>query len=94
MLSHQSCVQVFVTLQTVVCQAPLSLGFCRQENWSGIPFPPPGDLPTEGLNPGLFTTSTTCQVINIFHVSTEFSIIMNIVQNDLEDIKKTYGCFK
>ena len=35
----------FVTLWTVARQAPLSMGFPRQEYWSGLPFPPPGDLP-------------------------------------------------
>ena len=44
-LSCFSCVQLFVTLWTVACQAPLSMGFSRQEHWSGLPFPPPGDLP-------------------------------------------------
>ena len=39
----------FVTPWTVACQAPLSMGFPRQEYWSGLPFPPPADL----LNPGL-----------------------------------------
>ena len=38
----------FVTPQTVACQAPLSMGFPRQEYWSGLPFPPPGDLPNPG----------------------------------------------
>ena len=36
---------------TVACQAPLSVGFCRQEYWSGLPFPPPGDLPEPGIEP-------------------------------------------
>ena len=44
-------VHLFVTLWTVACQSPLSMGFCRQEYWSGLPFPPPGDLPTQGSNP-------------------------------------------
>ena len=35
----------------VVCQAPLSMGFPRQEYWSGLPFPPPGDLPNPGIEP-------------------------------------------
>ena len=43
----------FVTPQTVVCQAPLSIEFCRQEHWSGLPFPSPGDLPDPGIKPGL-----------------------------------------
>ena len=37
-----------VTLWTVVHQAPLSMEFSRQEYWSGLPFPTPGDLPTQG----------------------------------------------
>ena len=45
-----SCVQPFVTLWTVAHQAPLSMGFSRQEYWSGLPFPPPGVLLTQGLN--------------------------------------------
>ena len=53
-----SCVWLFETLFTVALQAPLSLGFCRQEYWSGLPFPPPGDLP----DPGVESTSPTWQV--------------------------------
>ena len=49
MLSHLSCVQLFVTLWTVACQAPLSMGFSRQEHWSGLLCPPPGDLPNPGI---------------------------------------------
>ena len=50
----------------VACQAPLSMGFLRQEYWSGLPFPPPRDLPNPGIEPasptspalagGFFTT--------------------------------------
>ena len=40
-----SCVQLFATLWIVAHQAPLSMGFPRQEYWSGVPCPPPGDLP-------------------------------------------------
>ena len=49
MLSCFSRVWLFVTLWTVVFQAPLSMGFSRQEYWSGLPFPPPADL----LDPGM-----------------------------------------
>ena len=52
-LSYFSCVQFFVTLWTVACQAPLSVGFSRQECWSGLPHLPPWDLLTQGLNPCL-----------------------------------------
>ena len=44
-----SSVQLFATPWTVAHQAPLSLGFSRQEYWSGLPFPPPGDLPDPGI---------------------------------------------
>ena len=37
---------------TVACQAPPSMGFSRQEYWSGLPFPPAGDLPDPGTEPG------------------------------------------
>ena len=51
MLSRFSHVQLFVTLLAVACQAPLSMGFSRQEYWSGLPFPPPGDLSDPGIEP-------------------------------------------
>ena len=45
-------VRLFATPRTVACQAPLSMGFSRQEYWSGLPFPSPGDLPDPGIKPG------------------------------------------
>ena len=45
-LSH---VRLFATSWTVACQAPLSMGFSRQDYWKGLPFPPPGDLPNPGI---------------------------------------------
>ena len=53
-LSH---VRLFATLWTVAHQAPLSMGFSRQEYWSELPCPPPGDLP----NPGIESRSSTLQ---------------------------------
>ena len=51
---------------TVAYQAPLSMGFSRQESWSGLPFPPPGDLPNPEIGPvspvwasGFLTTDAT-----------------------------------
>ena len=65
---------LFDTLWTVAHQAPLSMKFSRQEYWSGLPFPPPGDLPDPGIEPaslispalagGFFTTSATWEVLN------------------------------
>ena len=59
-------VQLFATPWTLAHQAPLSMGFSRQEHWSGSPFPSPGDLPDPGIEPaslaslalegGFFTT--------------------------------------
>ena len=46
-----SCVRLFVTPWTVAHQAPPSMGFSRQEYWSGLPFPSPGDLPNSGIEP-------------------------------------------
>ena len=50
-LSHFSCVWLFVTTWTVAHQAPLSMGFSRQEYQSGLPCPSPGDLPGPGIKP-------------------------------------------
>ena len=44
-------VRLFATPWTVAYQAPLSMGFSRQERWSGLPFPSPGDLPDPGIKP-------------------------------------------
>ena len=69
MLSHFSRVQIFETPWAVAHQAPLSMGFSRQEYWSGLPCPSPGDLPDPEIKPrslmspalagGFFTTVPT-----------------------------------
>ena len=51
-----SYVQLFVILWTGACQAPLSMGFSRQEYWSGLLCPPPGDLPDPGIKPETLTS--------------------------------------
>ena len=53
MLSHFSCVQLFVTLWIVAHQALLSMGFSRQDYWNALPCPPPRDLPDLGTEPCL-----------------------------------------
>ena len=50
-LVPKSCLTL-VTPGTAACQAPLSMGFSRQEYWSGLPFLSPGDLPNPGIEPG------------------------------------------
>ena len=49
-LSHSVCPALFDP-RTVARQVPLSMGFSRQEHWSGLPRPPPGDLPDPGTEP-------------------------------------------
>ena len=73
MLSCFIHVQLFVMLWTVARQAPLFMGFSKQEYWSGLPCPPPGDLPDPGIKPvslmppalagRFFTTSTTREAL-------------------------------
>ena len=47
--THTHIYMLFLTLWTVALQAPLSMGFSRQEYWSGLPHPPPGDLSNSGI---------------------------------------------
>ena len=73
-LGHPVVSDSFATPWTVARQAPLPMGFSRQEYWSGWPFPPPGDLPNPGIKPtslmspvragGFFTTSTTWETLS------------------------------
>ena len=62
-----SCVQFFVALWTVACQAPLSVVFPRQEWWSGLPFPPLGDLPDPGIEPGSPVSPALQETIFFFY---------------------------
>ena len=55
-LSRFSRVRLIATLWIVAHQAPLSMGFSRQEYWSGFPFPSPGDLPEPGIEPMSLTS--------------------------------------
>ena len=65
---------LFATRWTAAHQVPLSMGFSRQEHWSGMPFPPPGELPDPGVEPrsltspalagGFFTPSTGWEARN------------------------------
>ena len=79
-------VQLFMTPMTVACQASLSMGFSRQEYWSGLPSPPLGDLPDLGIEPmsltssaltcRFFTTSTTWETL--CDVSVQFSSVQSL----------------
>ena len=71
-----SCVRLLVTPWTAAYQAPLSMGFSRRDYWSGLPCPPPGDLPDPRIEPAsltspalvgrFFTTSTTWSTCDHF----------------------------
>ena len=50
-LSHSFDLTLCNPMDYIAHQAPLSMGFSRQEYWSGLPFPPPGDLPDAGIEP-------------------------------------------
>ena len=79
-----SCVQLFATPWVVVCQAPLSMEFSKQEYWSGELFPFPGDLP----NPGTEPRSPALQVDSLpseppgkprnWHTYTQFSSVLSL----------------
>ena len=86
LLSCFSHVQLSVTLWTVTHQAPLSMGFSRQEYWSGLPCPSPGDLRDPGIEPmslmspalsgGFFTTSATWEALSKRYGANLLSYIM------------------
>ena len=86
MLSCFIHVRLFVTLWTVVPQAPLSMEFSRQEYWSELPRPPPGYLPDPGIKPvsltspasagRFFTTDATWEVqMTVIKIAAEISVL-------------------
>ena len=79
----------FETPWTVVYQPPLSLGFCRQECRSGLPFPSPGDLPDPGIEPvslvspawasGFFTTSASWEAQRLHYMVDRNACLATVV---------------
>ena len=86
LLSH---VRLFETPWTVARQAPLSMGFPRQEYWSGLPFPSPGDLPNSGTEPtppvspafagGFLTVEATGEAMCLLYICTSVSTQNKII---------------
>ena len=82
-------VWLFVTPWTVAHQAPLSMGFSRQEYWSGLPCPPPGELPNPGIEllslmspalaGGFLTTSTTWEAYVYIYIERDTSLYIHII---------------
>ena len=93
--------RLFVTPWTVVCQAPSSMGFPRQEYWSRLPFSPPGDLPDPGIEPtslpspvssdGFFTTSATWEPKS-WHVGSSPSLSWSEVAQSCPTLCDPMGC--
>ena len=79
MLSHFSCVQFSVTPWTVGHQAALPMGFSRQEYWSGLPCPPPGDLPDPGMEP-VFPESPALQTDSLPPSHLGSPVLASIIQ--------------
>ena len=75
MLSHLSRVQLFATPWTVASQAPLSMGFSRQESWSGLPCLPLGDLPDPGTELASLTSPAMAGGFSITSATWEALVI-------------------
>ena len=72
MLSHFSHVQLFATLWIIACQASLPMGFSRQEYWSRLPVPPPGNLPDPRIEPSSITSPALA--VRFFNTTFSFSL--------------------
>ena len=83
LLSH---VQLFVTPWTVAHPFPLSMGFPRQEYWSGLPFPPPGDPPDPGIKPTSLVWQADSLPLN--HLGSPFLFYRN--SHAIIDMPNTY----
>ena len=101
MLSRFSPVWLFATLWTVAHQALLSMGFSRQEYWSGFPCPPPGDLPDPGTEPislmspaladGFYTTSATWEALTYDESSIMGPCSLVRVQGKARDVSTCFS---
>ena len=84
MLSRFSHAQLFATLWTVACWAPLSMGFSGQEYWSGLPCPPPGDLPHPGMEPSSLASPVLAGVFFTSRATLEFKLHKNYMRKIIE----------
>ena len=80
-------VQLFVTLWTVAHQAPLSMGFPRQEYYSGLPFPFPWDHPDPGMEP-VSLTSLTLAMGWFFTISVTWKVLRQTIGNGYRQLVK------
>ena len=103
-----SCVRLFVTPWIAACQASLSMGFSRQEYWSGLPFSSPGDLPEPGIEPtspalagGFFTAEppgkrwkTAWPSINHHHAQLHLTLYNPMDCNPPITVIRSYNCIE
>ena len=82
------CVRLFVTPWTVAHQAPPSMGFSRQEYWSGLPFPSPGDLPDPGIKPR--SPAFQAEVLTSCGQKTKTYNRSNKEKNSIKTLKNVY----
>ena len=78
-----SCVQLFATWWTIAHQSPLSMELSRQEYWSGLPCPPPGDLSNPGIAPALTSICTGRQVF-----TTNTTVVAQMVKSPPDPTEK------
>ena len=77
-----------VTPRTIVCQAPLSMGFSRKEYWSGLPFPPPGDLPDPGNKPRFPAFHKSC--LHLILLSRDILLLLSLKKRKYYNVKVRY----
>ena len=80
---------------TVARQAPLSVGFSRREYWSGLPFPPPGDLPEPGTEPVSPVSPAPQAILYRLSLKTKFSVSpVHITFTPPQNFFCLHQCFK
>ena len=84
-------VRLFATPRTIAPQAPLSMGFPRQEHWSRLPFPSPGDLPNPGMEPTFLTSPSLAGEFFTPAPSGKHTLSFYI---PISDVLESSSCFK
>ena len=92
-----------MTPNTIAHQSPLPVGFPRQEYWSGLPFPTPGDLPDPGIEPAsllssalagrFFTTSDTLEALHTIYakINSRYIKDINVIYKAIKAPEKNWG---
>ena len=94
LLSHLSRVRLFLNPWTVAHHVPLSAGLSRQEYWSGLPFPSPGDLPDPGIKPPLASPALQSASWLLSHLGSPSPMITYLKTTILSSVWKKYYVLK